>query len=155
MEIKKSMDKFRLPRKIKKRIKKTMFLYPPDKDGSSIMAFPTRSEEDYAALKKGIIKKFPDITKAERKKRNDRLDNEIFVDDQTLRTYVDDIIREDLRNASYSTLVQAKNSTKAINAYFNFVNAYHFYKKGEESFGNICCMAIDKAKELLRSSKKR
>jgi len=64
--------------------------------------------EDYTAVKKGIATKFPDSTKAERKKFIDELDKEFFVDDQVLRTYVDDIIREDLRNSSYSGRTRAK-----------------------------------------------
>ena len=114
------------------------------------MACPTESQEDYIAVKMGIARKFPDRTKAERKKFIDELDEEIFVDDQVLRTYVDDIIREDLRNSSYATLLEAKNNPKAVKAYFNFVNAYKLFEKGKDSYGNICCLAIDKAEELLK-----
>ncbi len=144
------MDTFRLPRKTKKTLKKTIWLYPPDKNGNSLMAWPTQSQEDYIAVKKGIARKFPDGTKAERKKFIDELDEEIFVDDQVLRTYVDDIIREDLRNSSYATLLEAKNNPKAVKAYFNFVNAYKLFEKGKDSYGNICCLAIDKAEEQLK-----
>lgn len=149
------MDKFRLPRKTKKSLKKTMWLYPPDEKGNSLMAWPTKSQEDYTAVKKGIAKRFPDSTKAERKKFIDELDKEIFVDDQVLKTYVDDIIREDLRNSSYSTLIEAKNNPNAVKAYFNFVNAYQLFEKGKDSFGNICCLAIDWAIELLKHKKRK
>ncbi len=40
-------------------------------------------------------------------------------------------------------------------AYYNFVNAYHRYEQGDDSFGNICCLAIDRAKELLKGRKKK
>ncbi len=144
------MDKFRLPRKTKKYLKKSMWLYPPDEKGNSLMAWPTKSQEDYQAVKKGIAKKFPYSTKVERKKFISELDKEIFVDNKVLRTYIDNIIREDLRNSSYNTLIEAKNNPNAVKAYFNFVNAYYLFEKGKDSYGNICCLAIDSAKELLR-----
>lgn len=149
------MKNFRLPRKKKKSLKKTIWLYPPDEKGNSLMAQPTQSQEDYTAVKKGIAKKFPNSTKASRKKMFDILDKETFVDDQVLKKYVDDIIREDLRNSSYNTLIEAKKTPKAVRAYFNFVNAYQLFEKGKESYGNICCLAIDSAKELLKPKKKK
>lgn len=132
-----------------------MWLYPPDEKGNSLMAWPTKSQEDYTAVKKGIARKFPDSTKAKRKKISAQLDKEIYVDDHVLKTYVDDIIREDLRNSSYTTLIKAKNNPKAAKAYFNFVNAYQLFEKGEDSFGNICCLAIESAKERLRHKKRK
>lgn len=149
------MEHYRLPRKIKKSLKQTMWLYPPDEEGNCLMAFPARSQEDYIAIKKGIAKKFPEGTKAERKKLQKKLDKEIFIPDQVLKTYVEDIIREDLRLSSYTTLIEAKNSPKAIKAYFNFVNAYQLYEEGEESYGNICCIAIDSARKLLKRKPKK
>jgi len=149
------MNKFRLPRKTKKALKKTMWLYPADEKGNSLMAFPTKSQEDYSAVVNGEARKFPDSTRAERKKYNEALDKEIYVDDHVLKTYVDDIIREDLRVSSYQKLTEAKNSNKAVRAYFNFVNAYHFYEKGDNSYGNICCLAIDNAADLLKNKKKK
>lgn len=71
------MNKFRLPRKTKKYLKKSMWLYPPDGKGNSLMAWPAESQEDYAAVKKSIARKFPDSTKAERKKFMAELDEEI------------------------------------------------------------------------------
>jgi len=149
------MDKFRVPRKTKKALKNTMWLYPSDEKGNSLMARPAKSQEDYTAVKKGIVRKFPDRTKAERKKFIDELDKEIFVDDHVLKTYIDDIIREDIRNSSYNTLIEAKNNPKAVKAYFNFVNAYHLYVKGNDSYGNICCLAIDSALEYLKPKRKK
>jgi hypothetical protein len=147
------MNKFRLPRKTKKYLKKSMWLYPPDEIGNSLMARPAESQEDYTAVKKGIARKFPDSTKAERKKFMAQLDEEIYVEDQVLKDYVDDIIREDLRNSSYNTLMKARNDPRAIRAYFNFINAYHLFKKGNSSYGNICSLAIDSAEELLKGKK--
>jgi len=119
------------------------------------MAWPTQSQEDYTAVKNDIAREFPKSTKASRKKMFGVLDKEIFVDDQVLKTYVDDIVREDLRNSSYKTLIEAKNNPEAVKAYFNFVNAYQIFENGKDSYGNICCLAIDSAIELLKPKKKK
>ena len=49
------MKKFRLPRKIKKQIRKTLWLYPPDEKGNSLVAWPEKTQEDFDAMKKGIV----------------------------------------------------------------------------------------------------
>ena len=121
------------------------------------MAFPARSQEDYTALKNGTVRNLidPKGAKTRRKAFGEKLDKETIVSEEELKRYVDDIFREDLRTSSYNTLIAAKNSPKAINAYHNFVNAYQLYEKGEDSFGNICCMALDRAEELLKKPYKR
>lgn len=151
------MKGFRLPRKVKKSLKGNLWLYPADEKGNSLMASPARSQEDYTALKNGTVRNLIDSkgAKARRKASREKLDKETFVSDEELKNYVDDIIREDLRTSSYNTLLAAKNSPKAINAYYNFVNAYQLYEKGQDSYGNTCCMAIDRAKELLKKPYKR
>jgi len=148
--------RFRLPRKLKKYLKGNLWLYPADKEGNSLMAFPSRSQEDYKALQTGIVKNIidPINSKARRKAFKERLDKETHVSDKELKLYVNDIIREDLRTSSYNTLIEAKNSPKAIIAYYNFVNAYQIYERGEKSYGNICCLSLDSAKELLKKKKK-
>lgn len=40
-------NKFRLPRKVKKKLKKGFWLYLPEEEGSSLQANPTKSQEDY------------------------------------------------------------------------------------------------------------
>lgn len=147
------MKKFRLPRKIKKALKKNIWIYPHDEDNCYLMAWPTRSEEDYHAIKKGIVGKISDSTKASRKKRIEKLDKENFVSDQTLRTYVEDLLQKKFQESSYITLIRAKNDPKAQKAYFNFVNAYQAYENGNDSSGNICCLAIDLARKLLKQKK--
>ena len=132
-----------------------MWLYQPDEKGNSLMAWPAKSQEDYTAVKRGVVRKFPHSTKAKRIKFIAELDKEIFVDDKVLKTYIDNIIREDLQNSSYLTLIEAKNNPKAVKAYFNFVNAYQLFEKGKDSYGNICCLAIDSAIELLKPKKKK
>lgn len=52
------------------------------------------------------------------------------------------------------SLKRAKNSKNEVITYYNFVNAYRLLESGEESYGNICCMAIDRDNELLRSKNK-
>ncbi len=49
------MKKFRLPRKIKKKISKGFYLYPPDSNGNRVWARPHKSQEDYDGLKSGIV----------------------------------------------------------------------------------------------------
>ena len=115
------------------------------------MAFPARNQQDYDAVKKKIVSDlFEDETeKAERKQHNLILNNPILVSDEELRLMVDEIFARKYRTSSYSTLVAAKNNPKAIVAYYNFVNAYNL-SKPDDSFANICCLAVDSAKSLLR-----
>jgi hypothetical protein len=149
------MTKFHLPRKIKKSLQGKLWLYPADEKGNSLMAFPCRSREDYNALKKGIVRNAMESrnSKAKRKAFREKIDKEIFVSDEELKRYVKDIFRENLRNSSYNTFIAAKNNTRAIIAYYNFINAYQLYEKGEESYGNICCLALDLAKDLMKKKK--
>lgn len=147
------MDRFKLPRKTKKALKKGMWLYPPDEQGNSLMARPARSEKDYQAYKKGILRNLIERRASKKKEFRERLDVKISVSDETLRSYVNDIITENYRSSSYDILIKAKNSKHAIIAYYNFINAYQLYEKGEESYGNICCMSIDVARDRLRQKK--
>ena len=146
------MKKFRLPRKEKKSLKRGLWLYPADEKGNSLMAHPKRTREDYDAMKKGVLRNLIDPKKLKEgaKKQAAKIDPEIFIPDDQLKEYVDDIFREDLRSGALRTLVRAKNSETAAKAYFNFVNAYNLYQKGKHSYGNICCLALDRAELLLR-----
>ena len=47
--------KFRLPRKIKKRLKKDFYTYPKSERNTYLIAWPYRLEEDYVAYKKGLL----------------------------------------------------------------------------------------------------
>lgn len=148
-------NKFRLPRKVKKKLKKGFWLYLPDEGGSSLQANPTKSQEDYTALKQGRVRNLMDKKNSHKRRLefSKKINGEVSVSDETLKKYVDDIIREDLRSASYNILIEAKNNPKGIKAYYNFINAYHLQEQGERSFGNICCLAIDEAKELLKKKR--
>lgn len=145
------MQAFRLPRKTKKKLKKTIWLYPADEKGNSLMAWPTRTQKDYDAVKQGVVRDImTGSTKATRKKENEMLAQPIEVSDEELRKFVDDIFAKEYRNSSYNTLIKAKSTTKAIEAYYNFINACNLVQQGDDSYGNICCMSVDRAKELLK-----
>ena len=145
------MKKFRLSRKIKKSLKGKFLLYPPDEKGNRQMALPARNQEDYDAVKKKIVSDLlgDKSDKAERKQRNSALNKPVSVTDEELRLMVDETFAKKYRASSYSTLTAAKNNSKAIVAYYNFVNAYNS-SKPDDSFSNICCLAVDHAKSLLR-----
>ncbi len=147
---------FRLPRKIKKKLKKNIWLYPADKNGNSLMAWPTYSQKDYNALKQGMVKDImADSTKAKRKQEKKILDKEIIVSDEQLKSYVDHLFAKEFRNSSYLTLIEAKNTPRAKVAYYNFINAYHLTQNGEESYENICFLSVDNAKDLLKKEKRK
>lgn len=51
------MKKFRLPRKLKKKLRKKIWLYPLDtKTNTYLMAWPSKYEKDFIAYKLGILK---------------------------------------------------------------------------------------------------
>lgn len=147
--------KFKLPRKTKKKLKQTMWLYPADEKGNSKMAFPSESKSDFTALKKGILRDIKAGNKAKRKKQSALLNKAITVSDKELKIFVDEIFSENYRKSSYYTLKEAKNTPRAIVAYYHFINAYHLFKKGNESYSNICCMAVDNAKKLIKKKRKK
>lgn len=119
------------------------------------MAHPERSQEDYDAVRQGIAESLLQRkgAKAERQESRKKLDQEVTITNQQLRNYVNDVMREDLRWSSYDTLIRAKSSPSAKIAYYNFVNAYHLMEQGEDSYGNICCLAIDLAKKKLKEAR--
>lgn len=84
------MNKFRLPRKRKKSLKKQLWLYPADEMGNSEMAFPERSQKDYDAVRYGGARNLLTSSKQDRKMRNEKLNEETFVDNAKLRTYVEE-----------------------------------------------------------------
>lgn len=157
METNNITRKFRLPRKVKKKLKGTFWLYPADEDGNSLMAFPTRSQEDYTAVKKGMVRNLMDTRNAKAKRRafREKIDKVNTVSDTELKHYIDAIFREDIRTSAYNTLRAAKNDPNAITAYYNFVNAWQLCDSGEESYGNICCLALESAEKLLKKSRKK
>jgi hypothetical protein len=146
------MEKFRLPRKLKKRLKKGLWLYPNDENGNSLMANPHRSKKDFQAYKKGVLENLIDDANSRKRRKEYRrkMNKEVIVPDEELKKYVDDIFRKEVRRSSYETLLSAKNNSRAIIAYYNFINAYQLMEQGQGSYGNTCCMSVDLAKDLLK-----
>ena len=54
-DISQKNKKFRLPRKIKKKLKNDLFSYPKSEKDTYLIAWPYRLEEDYVAYKKGLL----------------------------------------------------------------------------------------------------
>jgi hypothetical protein len=48
--------KFRLPRKIKKKLKSDLFTYPKSERNTYIIAWQYKYEKDYVAYKKGLLR---------------------------------------------------------------------------------------------------
>ena len=145
------MKKFRLPRKIKKKLK-GLYLYPADEKGGSLAAWPKRSQEDYDALKKGIVRNLNDKknSKAKRKEYREKMFAPIEISDKKLKEAVDYIFAEEYKETSYKTLLKAKEHPVAIESYYAFVNAYNLVLNGESSYGNVCCMTIDSAESEMK-----
>jgi hypothetical protein len=118
------------------------------------MAHPTETYVDYSAFIKGILRPLPDRrnSRTKRKEMREKLNKEVLVSDEQLKAYINNLIRDDLRVSSFKILSEAKNSKHAVMAYYNFVNAYHLHKAGDDSYGNIACMSIDLAKKLLKET---
>ena len=55
-DISQKNKKFRLPRKIKKKLKNDLFSYPNSEKDTYLIAWPYRLEEDYVAYKKGLLR---------------------------------------------------------------------------------------------------
>ena len=129
-----------------------MWLYPQDENGYSLMASPDESFDDYLAYKKGILRPLPDPhnSRKKRKEFREKLNKAVDIPDDELWSSINELIRKDLRQSSYNILKEAKSKKHAVIAYYNYVNAFNMYKSGKDSYGNICCMAIDWAKELLK-----
>ena len=49
-------NKFRLPRKTKKKLKNNLYTYPKDNKNSYLVAWPYRIENDYVAYKNGLLR---------------------------------------------------------------------------------------------------
>lgn len=144
------MNKFRLPRKRKKSFKKQLWLYPADEMGNSVMAFPGRSQEDYDAVRCGGARNLLSSSKQDRKILYEKLNKETFVENATLRMYVEEVFAPKFQSSSYDVLLEAKRYKSTQKAYFQFVNAYQM----EEFSETNCCMAVDWARKLIKERRK-
>ena len=61
--------KFRLPRKIKKKLKKDFFIYTKSEINTYLVAWPYKYEEDYIAYKKGLLRGLKEESKKYRDER--------------------------------------------------------------------------------------
>ncbi len=145
------MKRFRLPRKIKKKLKGILWLYPADEKGNRLAAFPYRNQQDYSNMKLAIVEDLMKSknTKAERKAYSNKINREVRVADEELKIFVDTIFAEKFKTSSYDILIKAKNHPKAVIAYYNFINAYNLRQNGQ-GYENVCCMAVDKAKKMMK-----
>ena len=50
------MKKFRLPRKVKKKLKNNFYSYPISEKNTYLIAWPYKYEKDYIAYKKGLLR---------------------------------------------------------------------------------------------------
>ena len=138
----------KIPRKLKKKLKKTIWHYPEDEKGDSLMAFPHKYLDDFRAYKAGKLRDL--FASANKATKGQELDKPVAISDEELKACVNNIIHEDFKSQSFRILKSAKTDPRAVKAYYNFINAYRLYQGGDKSFGNICCLAIDRAKKLMR-----
>ncbi len=114
------------------------------------MANPTRSQEDYDAMVMGKLRDLGARSDSTRSLDFTRLDRPVEIDDEILKKYIDEIFRRDLRTYAYHIYRRAHNSSTAKKAYYQFINAYELSNGGREGYGNICCLTLDLAEDLLR-----
>lgn len=115
------------------------------------MASPYRSQNDYDAYKNGELRNLGSSYNSRKRQIVFRniIDKEVSVSDKILKDYVNDIMAEEYRKWALEILLKAKNNPKAVNAYYDFINAYQ-QSSEENSFGNVACMAVDRAETLLK-----
>jgi hypothetical protein len=146
------MKKFRLPRKVKKKIKRGFYLYPI-KNGGRRMGHPTENQKDYDAYKKGILVDVLYKTKAQRKadsiKWEETYHTPIEMSDEELIEAVNKVFAKEYRKSALNLLRRSKNHPIAVIDYYTFVNAY---KIGKHS---IASMTYDSMEDNLRRSKPR
>ena len=151
LKIYKMEKKFKIPRKLKKKLKKTIWLYP-SVNGGSLMAEPATNQKDFLAWKKGEIRDILENihSKKHRQEYKEKMNKEIYVEDEVLKEYVDEIFAEKYRYNSLETLLKVKEKEHLRIYYFQFINAYNLYKAGQDSYSNTCCQVVDFAKENLK-----
>lgn len=143
------MKKFRIPRKLKKKISKKIYLYPPDKDGSSVMGFPSSNENDFKAYKSGLLTSPFEMTKKKIKEVRLKYETVYYkpceLTDEELTLAVEEVFSKEYRSEALSVLRKSKKHDIAIKDYYTFCNAFKL-----KEF-NIACMSIDGAEYSLRS----
>jgi len=144
------LPKLKIPRKLKKKLKKGLWLYPKDENGNSLMASPTESRKDLYAYRKGILRNL-NSRFGRRKRINEmmaKLKPEIYVTDEELKDMVIELSIPESVDEIYNILIEIKEID--IKLYFEFINAYNLYKGGDNSYGNICFMVFETAKMVIK-----
>lgn len=136
--------KFRLPRKIKKILKKEHLFHPPAADKSRMMASPTQSQQDYNGFKRGLLSPLFSTTKKEQKSMQEefRLSycQPIEIDNELLKKMVIDVFAEQFREKALSMLLKAKSNPSKIKHYHIFINAYNL---GENAISAMCYSGLE------------
>jgi len=142
------MNKFRIPRKLKKQLNKGMWLYPKDEIGY-LGANPAEDKTDFEAYKRGELSEMFDNDEEDKRldKIYDDFKMEVHISDSLLKEYIEKLCAKQFVNSSYTTLLEAKKHKNTITYYYEFINAYQ-YK--ESDFSNIACITIDMAEKHLK-----
>ena len=147
------MKKFRIPRKVKKKLKNRWLFFPKQPNGNSQMAFPCKRQDHYDAYKQGILSDMFAYTKEEKKQKKIEWDKKyntpIEITDEELITAINNVFAEEYRSFALRILRQAKHHNIAKKDYYNFVNAY----KLDDT--TTACLSLDGAEDNLRRSKPR
>jgi hypothetical protein len=133
--------KFRVPRKTKKKIKNTIYLYPPNEDGSSLMAFPLRSQKDFDAYKQGIVQPLFDYKKAKNEPTNWEDENTLTVEE--IHEAVEHIFAQEYIEQAKRILVRAMNDVHVKKEYLIFVNSWLDTKNGNDKSITMCMVYDD------------
>lgn len=147
------MKKFRLPRKIKKTLRKTIWLYPADEDGSSLSAMPSYNQKEYDLYKSGHFKDLFNPENFDRKAYEIKMFSEIEISDDELKIAVDKIFAKEYRLESLRILREAKDHHTAKKYYHGFVNSFNLIEAGDDH-GITACMCVDSAKGILKKKKR-
>jgi metal-dependent HD superfamily phosphatase/phosphodiesterase len=78
----------------------------------------------------------------------EKLKPEVYMTNDELEQAIFNLYESQYIKDVYETLIEIKK--KDIKYYFEFVNAYNLYKDGDNSYGNICFMIVEAAKENLK-----
>lgn len=146
------MKKFRLPRKIKKKLN-GIFLYPAYDDGSSLMASPKKYQEDYDAYKSGILRQPFKYTKKQQKVKSKLWDlkykTPCSMTDKELQDAIKFTFHKDYRKRALDVFRLAKNHPVAIEDYCIFCNAIRLKDS------TTACLSLDGAEKGIFKSSRR
>lgn len=151
--------KFRIPRKIKKKLKGNMLFYPPMKDGSRIQANPRRSQKDYTAWKQGVLSDlWENRTKAEMKARSEAWDKKFRqpceLSEEELLEAVNKVFAPEYRKLAFSVFKRAKDHAVAHDDYTTFCNAWKHTQNGDDCT-TTAALSLQFAEDNLMRSKPR